>query len=1085
MILTVKATGEYVDFSNFFPTNTGDWNTTARNIDEIKFADGTAWSRIQIQQNAWYRGTDHADTIQSSELNDTIVGGAGDDVLEGWKGSDTYIWKKGDGNDQISDFSSKIGNPGNTDVDTLRLTDVSAGEVSYSYQGSTLLISINSTGEIITVPNFFSGVTSLLTGAGADESGIDIIEFQDGSIDRQQITYRAGVDYLGWNPVVSTYIVQGLVIWQVFEDEFLHTGNIVSLFVSGTNDVWNASIYGGLGGILGIPDALQPQPFQGGGKNILNGNDGNDILAGGDAQDVLNGGKGDDILVGEYVDQAVGSGNDVIDGGEGNDVIYGGAGMDLIEGGLGTIICPAAPARIMSGSVGNDTFVGGTGNVLISYDAAATGSDTFVYSRGDGNDVILESGSSDAASETDTLVLTDIDSTDAELSRSGDDLLIRIKSTNEVITVSSHFQYRLPDNNVAGNGLEFIQFADFQWDRSQIQQAAWHRGTDGRDILDDTTTNTQLNDTFDGGEGNDIIHSGAGGNTFIYASGDGNDIIYDSTSNNWAPNSIDVLKFTNLNPADVELSRSGGDLLVKVLGTGEIIAVVSQFTQNLTAPDAGLEVIQFANGVEWTRSQIQQEALYRGTDGSDFIQLSGWDDTVEAGKGEDVIYSGFQGASGNDTFVYSRGDGNDFIREETWRSFSSTEIDVLRFTDIDSSDVQLSRSENDLLVRILSTNETITVSHQFTDSADAPSQGLEFIRFANGDQWGRETILGIATSSSPFIAGTNGNDTLVGSSVSQNIYGEAGNDRIDGQGGSDLLYGGQGDDTFLLSVSAPGDLITVNGGVGTDTLDLASFGTAVWVDLVTNDAEVRTTDQSDLMTGTWRDVAEVEQVENITGTAFADQISGDAGNNILIGGGGADTLDSRSGDDTLIGGAGNDSLTGGMGVDRLDGGEGSDTLNGGLGLDTLIGGAGDDILTGGTEADVFVFGASAGADTIADFVAGSGVSHDLVRFDRSVYSDYASVLAATTQVGSDAVISDGNGNTITLQNVDLSALTADNFEFRRLDNQAPTAISVSADDRRKHGRRYRRCHAGHCRCRRRRSCHHRIRRRRSLRDRRE
>jgi Ca2+-binding RTX toxin-like protein len=1050
LILTVTSNGQYVDFTNFFPTNTGDWDTSGRNIDVIKFADGTTWDRAQIQQNAWYRGTDRADTIHGSELNETIQGGKGDDVIEGWSGSDNYIWYKGDGNDQISDFSSIFFNSTASDIDTLYLKDVMPGEVSFSYQGNTLLVSIDPTGEIITVPDFLDGVTSLLTGAGADGFGIDRIVFADGSaMNRQQITYQAGAEYLGRDISTSTYILGSTVEWSYFTDEFGHTGNIVGNEATGLNDVWTSFNYGGFGGILGVPDGrVQPTPFHGDGNNSLHGGDGNDILAGGAADDVLWGGAGNDILYGDYLDQSISSGgNDIIDGGDGNDTIYGGGGMDLITGGAGNdYLYGGAGKDYISGGVGDDVYIGGKGDdVLISNDVASTGNDTFIYARGDGNDTIIEAGNTSAASETDVLRFTDIDPNDVELSRVGDDLLIRIKSTDEIITVVSHFEYRLPDNNVAGAGIEFIQFADGEsWDRETIQKAAWIRGTDGRDILDGTTTLAQLqvDDTFDGGKGNDVIIAGRASDTFVYASGDGNDVIYDSTGSGFAPNAIDTLEFTDLNPADVELSRSGDDLLVKVLATGEIITVVSQFTQLPTSPNTGLEVIRFANGVEWARSQIQQEAWYRGTDGNDVIQLSGWDDTVEGGKGDDVILSGLQSGSGNDTFVYSKGDGNDTIREETWHSFSSNEIDTLLFKDIDPGDIALSRSGSDLLIKIVPTNETITVLAQFGDDATAPGEGLEFIQFANGDQWGRETILGIVTSSAPFIAGTRGDDTLVGSSATQNIYGEAGNDTIDGQGGSDLLYGGLGNDTFLLSVSAPGDLITVNGGVGTDTLDLTNFSAAVWVDLVTNGAEVRTTDQSDLTGGTWRDVAQVGQVENVTGSAFADQISGDAGNNVLIGGGGADTLDGRSGDDTLIGGAGNDTLTGGMGADWLDGGDGADVLTGGLGQDTLIGGAGDDTLTGGADGNVFVFGVSWGSDIITDFVAGSGTNHDLIRFDRAVYGDYASVLAAATQVGADVVISDGNGNTITLQNVDLAALTADNFEFRRLDNQAPTAITV-------------------------------------------
>ncbi|MDF0585064.1 calcium-binding protein, partial [Bradyrhizobium yuanmingense] len=1045
LLLTVKSTGEYVDFDNFFPSNSGDRQT--KSIDIIKFADGTSWDRTQIMQQAWYRGTDRLDSIvTNSELNDTIYGGKGDDFLQGWTGSDTYVWKKGDGNDEISDFSSKIGNPSNTDIDTLWLQDVSAGEVSYSYQGGTLLITINTTGEIIRVNDFFSGVTSLLDGNAGNWVGIDRIKFRDGSvIDRAQITYNAGRDYLGWDPVVVTMVEQGLIVWQTYWDEFGHEGNIVAGASPGIHDIWNASSYGGLGGTLGTPLALQPNPFHGGGNNKLNGSDNIDIMAGGLGADVFNGLAGNDVFYGDEIGSDSVGDNDVILGGGGNDILYGGGGSDYLDGWIGSDFISGGDGKdYVLANEGDDIVIGGKGDDLIyNNNGAGSGNDTYLYAKGDGNDLIVEGGSADA----DVLILTDLTSSEVELSQQADDLLIRIKATNEVITVTGHFSNRTGDNNAAGVGLEYIRFADMQWDRAQIHQNAWIRGTDGRDILNGrgTLSDLQLGATFDAGKGNDVIYSGRSSDTFVYANGDGNDIIYETDWHAAGSNVNDTLKFTDLNAANVELTRSGEDLLIKVLATGEVITITSQFNSNETNIGAGIERIQFANGEQWNRFQIQQNAWFRGTDGRDLIdaRISRMDDTIEAGKGDDIIYTGLQGASGNDTFIYSKGDGNDTIYENTWRSFTSTETDVLVLKDILSSEVNLTRSGDNLLIQILSTNETITIVGQFGDATDTPDSGIEYIRFANGDQWGRSTIYGIATSNSPFLVGTNGNDVLIGSSANQNLYGEAGDDRIDGQGGNDLLYGGLGNDTLVLSVSAPGDIATVNGGAGTDTLDLSGFGSAVWVDLVTNGAEVRTTDQSDLASGTWRDMAQVEQVENLIGTAFSDQIAGDAGNNLIVGGAGNDLIDARSGDDVVSGGSGDDALTGGMGKDKLDGGIGADILNGGLDNDILIGGAGNDVATGGTGADIFVVGVGDGSDTVTDFIAGSGADHDMVRFDRTMFADFASVIAAASQVGSDVVISLGNGDSLTLQNVDLAALTADNFEFRRLGNEAPTGITVT------------------------------------------
>ncbi len=59
-------------------------------------------------------------------------------------------------------------------------------------------------------------------------------------------------------------------------------------------------------------------------------------------------------------------------------------------------------------------------------------------------------------------------------------------------------------------------------------------------------------------------------------------------------------------------------------------------------------------------------------------------------------------------------------------------------------------------------------------------------------------------------------------------------------------------------------------------------------------------------------------VENVIGSGFNDNITGDTNANLLIGGNGNDTLFGGDGNDTLVGGAGSDSLNGGTGFDWLD-----------------------------------------------------------------------------------------------------------------------------------------------------------------------
>ncbi|MBI1312831.1 hypothetical protein GC176_16195, partial [bacterium] len=68
----------------------------------------------------------------------------------------------------------------------------------------------------------------------------------------------------------------------------------------------------------------------------------------------------------------------------------------------------------------------------------------------------------------------------------------------------------------------------------------------------------------------------------------------------------------------------------------------------------------------------------------------------------------------------------------------------------------------------------------------------------------------------------------------------------------------------------------------------------------------------------------------------AVNLTGNAGNDVLIGGAADDTLNGGSGADEVVGGPGNDLVQGqGSTGDTLDGGDGDDTLNGGSGNDVI------------------------------------------------------------------------------------------------------------------------------------------------------
>jgi hypothetical protein len=98
------------------------------------------------------------------------------------------------------------------------------------------------------------------------------------------------------------------------------------------------------------------------------------------------------------------------------------------------------------------------------------------------------------------------------------------------------------------------------------------------------------------------------------------------------------------------------------------------------------------------------------------------------------------------------------------------------------------------------------------------------------------------------------------------------------------------------------------------------------------------------------------------------------------------------------------------------------------GDDRLTSTSGNDLFRGGGGHDTFEFAANFGNDVIADFGAGRR-GHDVVEFSRTVFQDFASVLAHATQNGQDVVIDAGGGNTLTLQNTSLSSLDRTDFHF--------------------------------------------------------
>ncbi|NEP14763.1 MAG: calcium-binding protein [Symploca sp. SIO2C1] len=274
--------------------------------------------------------------------------------------------------------------------------------------------------------------------------------------------------------------------------------------------------------------------------------------------------------------------------------------------------------------------------------------------------------------------------------------------------------------------------------------------------------------------------------------------------------------------------------------------------------------------------------LLQGNEGHDFLFGHAGNDTLYGGEGHDYLLGGtgddsLYGGEGSDILL--GGEGND-------RLYGGT-----------GSDLLLGNDGNDLLFGAAGAdfydggegNDTVYFRENFAITADLNQGRATYINEAGVEVV--ETLIDIEN-----LQGTAFDDHFIGDEGRNYLYGLQGNDTLIAGAGNDVLVGGTGVDFF-------------DGGEGNDTV---YFGDnfAITADLTQGYA-------------TYVNEAGVEivetfiDIENLGGTAFDDQLIGDAGRNFLYG---------LQGNDTLIGGEGDDLLFGAAGADFYDGGEGNDTV---------------------------------------------------------------------------------------------------------------------------------------------------------------
>jgi Ca2+-binding RTX toxin-like protein len=719
--------------------------------------------------------------------------------------------------------------------------------------------------------------------------------------------------------------------------------------------------------------------------NFLSGLDGNDTLLGGVGNDTLRGGAGVDLIDGgagqdfaDYrtsaswvnVDLNIQDGTTAQSGGGADNDALGDTliGIENLIGSNdathGDVLTGNAANNHLIGLDGDDTLVGGAGNDTLVSGAGADRVDGGTGTR----DLADYSGST-------AWVNVDLNIQNGTTAQSGGgagnhaegDILTGIEDVN-----GSQFS-----DSLTGNGGSNRIWA-YDGDDTIFGGGFYDtiHGGNGDDVIDGGTHEDSIfggagNDTIYGGSGIDSIWGGDGddylegyysagmdGNQDLLIGGTGNDTLDGSHSTAWdtlvGGMGADRIIGNGIR-TEVSYELTGyGDFDVSYQGVYVDLRIQDGVTAQVGKPggdDATGDILTGivhavgSNGHDTLIGNHQNNEMY-GVDGDDLLiggegNDSLWgvnnNDTLEGGLGSDFIWGGMDydiasyanAASGVNVSLEiqlgpTQSGAGEENGDELWYMdglWGSEFNDTLTGRNTDDPDYMSihnlieGRGGDDILAG-LSGNDTLdggtgSDTANYSLSTSAVNVDLALSTAQTGGEVGNHAA-GDVLISIENVTGSAFNDTLIG---------DAGDNILSGLAGADSLVGGDGSDTadYSLSISA----------VNVD-LTLATSQTG---------GEAGNHAEGDVLTG----------MENVTGSAHADTLVGDAGVNILDGLDGDDVITAGAGD-IVLGGAGSDVLHSGdadlditsstsiSGVERIDltGTAGSLTMSGDAILENAV-----------------------------------------------------------------------------------------------------------------------------------------------------